>query len=339
MAQEKKNYSSRENIIYENLKSMFKKPQYESCIQEYSSKDIFPEIHFTEREKSAVIDSLQKNGTLKIENDTKGFKLNMELKFSGLFNSLTNTQSISILNENIQFWMMQLSLIESQLYNSASQKLKVNKAYTSIDHRSKISTVLNEKHGKDNVYFNYISVRNPINDSINPDSLYTGSATYQIKIITSYDSIRCNKKDISKIIKLNGATYQIVTIEDNKVVLAILENKRVFNELGVLSFDSIGKSLIHHVKNKDNLSTHLYSFPLTQIQKRYFTALKKSYDIIKKNPQLTIDEYNKAMSDCSKDELQQKYIFLECDSPLINDFLIYTPIYGFEKLLELKLKN
>jgi hypothetical protein len=333
MAQEKKNYSNRENTIYENLKSMFNKPQYESCVQEYSLTDLFPEIHLTETDKSAVLDSLQKSGTLRIENDTKGFKLNMELKFPVLFNSLNNTQSISNLNNNISSRTMKLTLIESQLYNSTNQKLKVNKTYTSISFGRRISPVLNEKHGKGNVDPNYISVYNPISDSIKLDSLCTGSATYKIKIITNYDSIRCNKKDISKIIKLNGATYQIVTIEDNKVVLAILQDKRVFNELGVVSFDSIGKSLIHHVKFKNNLNAPSFSFPHI----KHFESLKKSYDLIRKNPQLTIDEYKKTMSNCSKDELRQKYIFLETDSPLINDFLIYSPIYGFEKHLELKL--
>ena len=181
---------------------------------------------------------------------------------------------------------------------------------------------------------NFISMSNHISDSIKADSLCTGSATYKIKIITGYDSIRCNKKDISKIIKLNGVTYKIVTIMNNKVVLAILQDKGSLNELGVVSFDSIGKSFVHHAKFNNYLNAH--SDSVAHIRSSVISG--KSYDLIRSNPQMTFDEYKKGMPDYSKNEKHQNYIILETDSPLTNDFLIYSPIYGFEKLLKLKLR-
>ena len=334
-AQEKMDYTDKDKFNYEHFKSIFKKPVYESRVQVYSAQEILPAMNLGEKDKSAVLDSLQKSGMLEIEKDTKGFELKIELKFPCIYNSTNNTLSISNFNDNTLSKTMKLTLIESQLYNSLSQKLKVKKGLNYIHFGRRIPPALNEKSGKHKVDPNYISLSNPISDSIKVDSLCTGSATYKIKVITSYDSIRCNKKDISKIIKLNGATYQIVTIMDNKVVLAILQDKGSLNELSVVSFDSINKSFIHHAKFKDyyyaqsDSIAHIGSTPIS----------KKAYDLIRNNPEMTMDEYKKRMSDYSKTEKHQNYIILETDSPLINDFLIYSPTYGFEKLLELKLRH
>lgn len=333
-AQEKMDYTTKVKFYNEHFKSTFKKPVYESRIQEYSAQEIFPAMNLGEKDKSAVLDSLQKNGVLEIEKDTKGFELKIELKFPGLYNSPNNTLSISNFNDNTLSKTMKLTLIESQLHNSLSQKLKVMKGLNYIHFGRRIPPALNEKYRKHKVDPNYISLSNPISDSIKVDSLCTGSATYKIKIITSYDSIRCNKKDISKIIKFNGATYQIVTIMDNKVVLAILQDKGSLNELSVVSFDSINKSFIHHAKFKDYYAqsdsvAHIRSIPIT----------KNAYDLIRNNPEMTMDEYEKRISNYSKNEKHQNYIILETDSPLITDFLIYSPTYGFEELLELKLRH
>ena len=334
-AQEKMNYADKVKFYTENIKSIFKKPVYATRVQVYTAQEILPAMNLGEKEKSAILDSLQKSGALEIEKDTKGFELKIELKFPGLYYSPNNTLSISNYNDNTLSKTMKLTLIESQLYNSLSQKLKVKKGLNYTHFGRRIPPALNEKSKKHKVDPNYISLSNPISDSIKVDSLCTGSATYKIKIITSYDSIRCNKKDISKIIKLNGATYQIVTIMDNKVVLAILQDKGSLNELSVVSFDSINKSFIHRAKFKDyyyaqsDSVAHIRSIPIT----------RNAYELIKNNPVMTMDEYKKRMSDYSKNEKHQNYIILETDSPLTNDFLIYTPTYGFEKLLELKLRH
>jgi hypothetical protein len=335
MAQEKMVYpADKAKFKYEILKSIYVKPVYESRVLKYSVQEKLPAMNLGVTDKSAVLDSLQKNGKLTIEKDDTGFELKIEWLFPVLDNSPNKTTSINNFNSNILSKTMKLTLIESQLYNSVNQKLKVKKCLSYINIINRIPPALNEKHGKHMADPNFISMSNPISDSFKADSLCTGSATYKIKIITGYDSIRCNKKDISKIIKLNGVTYKIVTIMNNKVVLAILQDKGSLNELGVVSFDSIGKSFVHHAKFNNYLNAH--SDSVAHIRSSVISG--KSYDLIRSNPQMTFDEYKKGMPDYSKNEKHQNYIILETDSPLTNDFLIYSPIYGFEKLLKLKLR-
>lgn len=334
MAQEKMAHTDRDKLKNVNLNSIFKKPVYDPHVHEYSVQELFPAMKLGEKDIQIVFDSLQKSGTLKMENDTKGFALSIELKFPALYNSPKNTSSIYNLNNTGLNKTMKLTLFESQLYNSVNQKLKVkSSSFTNFGRR--IPRTTTEKVRKHQVDPNYISMSNPISDSIKADSLYTGSATYKIKIITGYDSIRCTKRDISKIIKLSGATYQLVTVFDNKVVLDILQDKGNSIELGVVSFDSIGKSFIHHAKFSD----FLYAQSDSVAHVRTSIISKRSYDLIKSNPTMTIAEYKKRMSDHPSNQKQQNYVILETDTPLTHDFLIYSPTYGFDKLLELKLKH
>jgi hypothetical protein len=335
MAQEKEAYTYGDKMGYEHLKSIFKKPNYEWKVQKYEIKELLPAIRLSETDKSVVLDSLQKSATLTLESDPKGLGLNMELKFPEAYNSPNKVVSTFNSNDNILSKTVKLELAGSQLFNSANQRLKVRTTLNSISFGKRTSPALNGKSGRRKVNANYVSMFNFINDSVPADSMIKGSATYNIKIITAYDSVRCNKKDISKIIKLKGATYRIVSIMDNKVVLAILQGKRVDNELRVVSFDSIGKSVIQHAKFKN----FLYASSDSTAQNRYFVVDKQLYDLIRQHPQMTVDEYRKAMTDISKTETRQKYIVLETTSPLTNDFLIYSPIYGVEKQLELKLRH
>jgi len=333
-AQEKTGYTEGEKLNYEILKSIFKKPVYEPSVQEYNVQEILPVLNLSKISESAVFDSLQKSGTLKIEKDVKDFGLNIELEFPVLYNSSNSTTSVHNFNINILSKTMKLKLIESQLYNSSSQKLQVKNS-SSIHFGRKNTPAINGRDRELKYDPNSIMMFNPLSDSIKADSACTGSATYKIKIITSYDSIRCNKKDVSKIIKLNGTSYQIVTIIDNKVVLAILHNKKSLDESGVISFDSINKSIIHHAK----FTNHFYGKSDSVAHIRSSVISKKSYDLIRNNPKMTIAEFRKAMTDCPTNQKDQNYLILETDAPLTNDFLLYSPIYGFEKHLELKLRH
>jgi hypothetical protein len=335
MAQETKVYTNGDKFNYENIKSIFRKPIYESRVQTYNVQEILLGMNLNDTDKSVIFDSLQTNGRLKIEKETKGFGLKLELKFPDLNNSPNNEVSIFNPFSNILYNIMKLTLIDSQIYNSVYQKIQVKKS-SYINFGKRILQEGNDKHKKYKLNPNYIMMTNPLNDSIKVDSLMTGSANYKIRIITGYDSIRCNKKDIAKIIKLNGTNYQIVNVINNKVVLSILQDNKGFQtELDVVSFDSIGKSLIHNAKFRD----YLYAKSDSIAHIRYFVVSRKSYDLIKNNPQMTIYEYGKTISNYSMNEQRPKYIILETDSPLKNDFLIYSPIYGFEKVLELKLNH
>ena len=328
MAQENKVYHDRDKFNYENIKSIFGKPIYESRVQTYNLQEILQCMNLTDKDKSIIYDSLKINGRLKIEKGTKSFGLKLELKFPNLYNSPDNEVStINQFSSNIIYNIIKLTLIDSQIYNSLGQKMQVNNS-SYINFGRRIIQEGNDKHKKYKLNQNYITMTNPLSDSLKVDSLLTGSANYKVRLITGYDSIRCNKNNITKNIKLNGTKYKIVDIINNKVILSILQENNVdYSELGVVSFDSIGKSLIHHAKFKN--------YSIANI--RFFVVPKKSYDIIKNNPQMTISEYRKAMSAYSKNEQRQKYIILETDSPLIYDFLIYLPIYGFERHLEFKL--
>ena len=331
MAQKKSAYKEGDKLMNENLNSILKKPVYESRVQEYSAQELLPSMKLSETDKSAVVDSLQKSGTLKIEKDTKGFVLHIGLKFPASYNSPYNTPSIFSFNTNILSRTLKLTLFESQLYNSTHQKLQITKSSFMYFGRS----ILPAKNGKNRKYkvdSNSISMSNPVRDSLKADSLCTGSATYKIKIITGYDSIRCTKKDISKIIKLNGAGFRIVKVIDNKVVLAILQNNEGLYESGVVSFDSIGKSFIHRAKFKD----FLYARSDSVAHIGSFVISGELYDLIEKNPEMTLAENKKRMTDHPTSQKHQDYLILETDTPLTNDFLIYSPIYGFEKMLKLE---
>lgn len=232
--------------------------------------------------------------------------------------------------------VIKIEIIKNNLFSSTQKPLEISNGWTSFG-----SEFHSKKIGAKSIYNSWLTfihelqVKNPISN----DSIINGGIVYRIKFLTDYAQIKLSKKDINKSFTINNNKITLVDVVYNNVVLKV---ENLENSLNIINFDNDG-----------NILTNFPYFELLQMKKTDSTINEKSgfsrstavlykglFDYFKQNPNITLDEFKKNIS---IEQIQlfsqgERYFRLSTVANINNYFILYEPIWGISKEIEVNIK-
>ena len=189
------------------------------------------------------------------------------------------------------------------------------------------------------------SYRSQIESETNLEDKLSGTIVYQAKFISDYATKTISKKEIGTQFELNDKKYLIVDIFDNKLVIKPLSKE-------LLDLESINlKTIVLDDKGENEFVSFSYNEleTLEKTNPKYKGAKSFSssvslinenmYNEFKKDSGVNLEQFKKMISleELKDPSLTGKYIIYELLAPIENDIIIYEPIYGISKTIEIKL--
>jgi len=312
-------------MAYKMIKSTFDKPLYNYTYEKYEPQKVFGKIELSEKEMAAVFDTLQANASISIDKTKYGNDLNLKARFPLNFNykDLWKIGRINVLN--------------SKLYNHYNKKL-VPRDF-GFTHFIKLKPeLINGKTVANNCIFAELQSR--LEKTSEVDSLCYGTVDYKISFISDYKKVNITKSDTLKLYKINNDSIKLIDIFENKVVIEELQNNTCCTDIQLLNTDSTGRiATAKSVTIEYDTKANAYKTPVNYAGEGSLTLTKEVYGLFRKNPEATLEEFIPKCIAGEKSGNYSKYIILESPAPINSNFMIYTPIYGFNREFEVSLVN
>jgi len=276
----------------------------------------------------SVFDTLQANSSIRIDKTKYGVNLNLSAKFPNNFNYM-------------DLWRIgRVDIINHELYNRLSKKLELYK-YISTNFRKLKPEYMNGKTVPNNPMYTESQTR--FKDTVDVDSLSYGTVEYEITFVSDYEKILLTKSDVSKSFKLNNDSVKLIDIFDNKVVLEEINNQTCCTNIQLLNTDTNGRKAT--TKSEPLVYDSIikaYKEPVIYAKEGSLTLPKEVYQLIRNNPEVTLEEYilmeKTIEKTIEKNKEYTKYIVLTSPAPIDSTFTIYSPNYGFGRQFTVKLK-
>ncbi len=251
-------------------------------------------------EKSLIV--FEQNATLKLVKDSIQSLIVLESKLPIDIEERDPLNSVSI------------TIKENKLLNKNITKIRINENNTSnfgtfVDYKN-INGIKKEQKYKT------IEIKNVIDKKV---EMLTGSLIYNIKILTDYSKIKINKTDFGKTFNLNNKNITFINSSNNMIIIDGIRFDDTF-DINAINLDK-----------KENVikSPSTGKYPI----------YKDVYNTYLKNPKITKEELKKELP---LDKLQKMnvngyYIAILNDFPFLNNFILFSRVYGISKNIEVKI--
>ena len=291
----------------------------------------------TNEQLLSAVDSLKANAKLKlVSGNISGSSLNLKTNFPA------NIKDVGDIFE--------LNFSKSNIKNASGDLLEFRKT-GSVSLGS--NSVSGFKNGK-NYAYDWVT----INASFGQKDKQSvegaaGSGTFMAKFIGDYKHTKVSAKDIGKKITLDGASFEVADIFDNKMILSPKEGAK-FNSRNIkfVNMDDNGHKIaavsfaeMSERKKKDPS----LEFSMSGLGSGTTTLNEKALEVFKKNPNISeddfvsalLDSYSRVFSSDDPREAGLKYLgpkltVLHAAGPIQNIYL-YTPVYSVKKEFEVPL--
>lgn len=326
--QEKKLSKEETELIYEICynftKDIFSKPKYFFKKKSFNDQEYFP----ISKNKKAVLeqatDSLSKFAKIKFDNNEHFSSVIMNSKFPSFF------------EENAKFSsnIISIEVLKSFLWDKNHDSIKISDG-GGTSFGTDFKYILKDNKEKN---LNYITVnrQSQITKPSQPKEPIKGKIDYVIKVITDYDKVTLNAKETGRKFTLNGNVYTLKYVFENKIVIEKEKEDRE-TEINIINFSSDNKKILVPKTLDDTL---------TEKEKKEFWEIsavkkgsyyKKIFDFFSENPNSSLEEFKSNFPIEKLLKEKETYFIISITSPIENDFILYSPIYGFQKEFSLDL--
>ena len=143
-------------------------------------------------------------------------------------------------------------------------------------------------------------------------------------------------KETGRKFTLNGNVYTLKYVFENKIVIEKEKEDRE-TEINIINFSSDNKKILVPKTLDDTL---------TEKEKKEFWEIsavkkgsyyKKIFDFFSENPNSSLEEFKSNFPIEKLLKEKETYFIISITSPIENDFILYSPIYGFQKEFSLDL--
>lgn len=311
---------------YKLIKSEFDKPVYNYIYENYEPQKVFTKINLSNIEMAEVFDSLQANSSISINKTKYGnVVLNLLARFPISF------------NYNDLGKIGRISILECKLYNGFNKKFEI-KTFENANFKKLKPEYENGKLVTNNYIYGMLQTY--LEDTTEIDPFCNGTAKYKISFISNNFAINANKSDILKSYSIDNDTIKLIDVFENKVVIEYLHIKLCDFHGYLQNTDSMGRRAKTKTESIENYSkTTLDKVPINYANEGNFTMPKEIYELFKNNPEVTFEEFISKAIAVEKSESIPFYEILHSPAPINHNFIINSPVYGFDREFEVKLAN
>ncbi|MFV8354915.1 hypothetical protein ACNQGB_01865 [Flavobacterium sp. XS1P32] len=294
------------NDVYSAILKMFS--QYNSVNKEKYSTELLQEhiINY----KSKLISSINESSITLFEQNAK---LTLEKDLSQNLIVLKSKIPLNI-DEKDASKSIQVTVQKSNFINNGKNNVNINEYnrsnFGTLKHYENIDGIK-----KENTY-KTIEIKFGID---NKTEILSGSLVYNLKILTDYSTIKIGKVDYGKTFVLNNRNIKIIGSTNNIIIIEgfAFDDKFDINAINLDQNENVIKSP----------STGKYPI------------FKDIFDIYRKNPNISITELKKELplDKLQKMKINGCYLAIFNDFPFLNNFILFSRIYGISKNIEIKL--
>lgn len=310
-------------------KEVLKKPECFFKEKPFVEEDIFIKTKNNLKTLEVATDSLEKNAKIQLKKDEKSSNIILNSKFPSFYNE-------GKANENN---IIKVDVYKSELRNSKGDSIAL-RGGGGISFG--VSTFYEYKNDKEtNLEFSTLNRQSQVkyqNKVIEP---IKGNVKYLIKYVTAYDKIRLSKNDTGKKFTLNNKDYILKYVFDNKVIIE-KEGISLDDEIDIINLSKNGLNKLVPLSteefSKENKKKRESEISSLGTIKSTFT--KESFDYFKNNPDITLDDFKKAFPVeklLNEKKQNPEYLLIAISSPIDNDFILYMPIYGYKRIINVKM--
>jgi hypothetical protein len=184
--------------------------------------------------------------------------------------------------------------------------------------------------------FKYYKLKAGIEEnSYQASSTLSGSATYNIRILTGYDEIKLSKKDIGKTFELNNCPIKLVDILHNQVILdPMCEDEISVNLINFSKENTVYEPYdymtLMEMQEKDSTINTYGSFSQSSR-----TIDKKMFNIVQKDPDLSLEEFRKSLTKediVRMEKYEDHYLIVMNVAPISDQFVLFAPKFKEEEV-------
>lgn len=322
------NYLKAQNKSEESRKSEVKRA-YLHYSELFQKKDyVFHKVDFNEADyyyKTIDENKIKEyldyiNNSLKLEiiknSNTSGFSdLKLTVNLPDFFEDLNSQKFYELYHNQIN-----IKNISNDLVDEFNNPLKLS--FVSQDYSSK------------KIIYTRIFIKDTIHkaETIN----FKGTIKYEVEFLTNYDKIEISLDQIGSDFILGKSKYKIIDYFNNSFIIKKLSGP--LESIRIINLTADGKltkpysySEFNYLKENDSAflnKENFYNSPTSGVPEFF-------YDIFKKDPNITLEEFNKLMTFEKLDELKKldnlkRIIMLSTVSNLNPKYILYTPQYKTE---------
>lgn len=303
---------------YVHYSETFKKKDYVFHKVDFNETDYFFKTIDQNKIKD-YLDYINKALTLEIikNSNTSGFSdLKLTVNLPDFFEDLNNYKFRELYHNQIE-----IKNTSSNLVNEFNNPLKLS--YVTEEYNSR-KIIYTRMFVKDTLH---------IAESVN----FKGTIKYEIKFLTNYDKIEISLDQIGSEFMLGNSRYKLIDYFNNSFIIKKLSGP--LESVYIVNLTEDGKltkpysySEFNFLKENDSAfanKVNFYNYPSSGVPELF-------YDIFKKDPNITFEEFDNLMTfeklaELNKfDDYSKRIIMLSTVSNLNPKYILYTPQYKTE---------